>query len=133
MPATQVAGFCFWVPFFGSRVFLRLRTQLCSPVLAGKFLRSTASRAMAIAVEDAEVGAPGAYGWKVLEGEDARELVQVGEIVHGPGGEQLGQGYDAEFGMTAAALEVFRLQVHGMECSKIFRTQTGKLVEQLIE
>ncbi len=44
---------------------------------------------MAVAVENAEVGAPRAYGLAILVGEDASELMEMGEVMRGPGGEQL--------------------------------------------
>ena len=43
-----------------------------------------ALRAVAAAVEDAEIGTPGAYGLAILVGQDARDLVQVGEVVGWP-------------------------------------------------
>ena len=48
------------------------------------------------AVQDAEEGAPGAYGVAVLRSHDARYLVEVGEVVGGPGGEQLGERHRPE-------------------------------------
>ena len=46
-------------------------------------------RAVAGAVQDAEILAPGAGGFAVLMGHDPGNLVQVGQVVDRPGGEQL--------------------------------------------
>ena len=45
--------------------------------------------AVAGALQHAEVDAPGADGLAILVGHDARDLMEVGEIVDGPGGEEL--------------------------------------------
>ena len=52
-------------------------------------------------LEDGEVLLPGADGVAVLEGEDAGDLVDVGEVVDGPGGEEVGGGDSAEDGVNA--------------------------------
>ena len=53
--------------------------------------RGLGRRAVALAVQDAEEFLEWADGVGVLDGEDARELVQVGEVVNGPGGEKLSE------------------------------------------
>jgi hypothetical protein len=41
------------------------------------------------ALKDTEEFVPGAYGFAVLVGEDAGDLVEVGKVVDRPGGEEL--------------------------------------------
>ena len=45
--------------------------------------------AVTVALQHAEVDAPGAYGVAVLVGHDTGYLVQMREVVGGPGGEEL--------------------------------------------
>ena len=45
--------------------------------------------AVAGALQHAQVFFPGAGGFAVLMGHDSGDLVQVGQVVDGPGGEQL--------------------------------------------
>ena len=45
--------------------------------------------AVAGALKDTEEFVPGAYGFAVLVGEDAGDLVEVGKVVDRPGGEEL--------------------------------------------
>ena len=54
---------------------------------------------MAGALEDTEVGGPGADGFTVLVGQCAGDLVDVGEVVDGPCREELGEGDRAKCGM----------------------------------
>lgn len=66
---------------------------------------------MADALQDAEVDAPGADGFAVLVGHDSGDLVEVGEVVRGPGGEQLREGDRAEGWVASAAGEVVGLKI----------------------
>ena len=65
------------------------------------------------AVQHAEKLVPRADGLVVLASEDARELVQVGEVVHGPRGDELCEGCDAESGMLATLFEIGGAEVLG--------------------
>jgi len=47
------------------------------------------SGAVARTVEYAKVGAPGADGLAVLVGHDSRDLMEVGQVVGRPGGQEL--------------------------------------------
>jgi hypothetical protein len=84
-------------------------------------------------LEHAEVDAPGADGIVVLVGHDAGELMEVGEVVDGPGGEKLREGDDAECGMGTATAEVVWLEIQGLEGDEIFFAKEGKLIEELLE
>jgi hypothetical protein len=86
--------------------------------------------AVAGAVEDAEVVAPGADGLAILVGEDAGELMEMREVVDGPGGEELGESDDAEGRMAAAEGEVSRADIEGAELVEIFGASAGELVEE---
>ena len=57
---------------------------------ASRYSGSANSGAVAGALEDTEVGGPGADGFAVLMGQGAGDLVDVGEVVDGPCGEELG-------------------------------------------
>ena len=76
--------------------------DISNPVLAQNMpLKMTMpgwSGAVAVALEDAEEGGPGADGFSVLVRHGARDLVEVGEVVRGPGGEELGERDGAEVG-----------------------------------
>jgi hypothetical protein len=84
-------------------------------------------------MEDAEKGAPRANGFAVLVGEDTRELVQVSEIVGGPGGEELGERDGAEGGVTAATVHVIELQIEGAQAGEAFGAELGELVQEFGE
>jgi hypothetical protein len=89
--------------------------------------------AVAGALEDAEVDAPGADGGAVLIGHHARELMQVGQVMCGPGGEKLGKSDGAEGRVAAAEVEVYLLEVEGAEFREVFCTEAGEFVEDLGE
>ena len=55
------------------------------------------------------MGLPRTYGIAILEGHDAGDLMDVGEVMRGPRGEQLREADDAEAGMTAVAGDARRL------------------------
>lgn len=82
-------------------------------------------------VENAEVGPPRADRVAVLMREDAGDLVQVREVVNGPGSEQLRKGDYAEGGMASTAVKVVRLQIEGAQLTKIRGTQGREFVEKL--
>ena len=66
---------------------------------------------MARTVEYAEKRDPRAYGIPVLMRHDARELVQVGQVVGGPSGEELGKRNGAKRWVTTVALQVGGLEI----------------------
>ena len=61
----------------------------------------------------------------------ARKLVQMGEVVGGPGGEELGKRDDTEGGMTAATVEVGGLNIQRAKLGEIGGADAGEFVEQL--
>jgi hypothetical protein len=89
--------------------------------------------AVGVAVEYAEVDAPRADGFAVLVGQEAGELVEVGKIVSGPGGEELREGDRAEDGVMAAASEILWLEIQGRESAEVFDAEERELVKQLAE
>jgi hypothetical protein len=89
------------------------------------------SGAVAGALEDAEILLPGADRVAVLVGEDAGELMDVGEVVGDPGGQELREGDGAEGGVEAGAGEVFRGEVEGVEFGQILGADEGEVVEEL--
>lgn len=88
---------------------------------------------MAGALEDAQIGGPGADGGAILVGEDAGDLVEVGEVMHGPGSEQLRQGDGAEGGMGSAEDELLRGERERTEVAEVGRAELGEFVEKLGE
>ena len=70
---------------------------------------------MAFAVHGSHVLRPGADGFAVLTGHDSSELVEMIEVVGGPGGEQLRKSDLAERGVASASSEVVRLQIEGAQ------------------
>ena len=65
-----------------------------------------------MAAKNAEVDAPGADGFAILVGQYAGKLMEVGEVMGGPGGEELAERNWAEIGVATTAVKVTRLQVH---------------------
>jgi len=63
----------------------------------------------------------------------AGDLVEMREIVGGPGGEELGQGDRAKSGMQTAAAEIFRTKIQRLQFIQIFRAHAGEFVEKLRE
>ena len=88
---------------------------------------------MAGALEDAQVGAPGADGGAVLVGEEAGYLVKVGEVMHGPGGEKLRQGDGAEGGMGPAQGKLLWGEVECAEVAEVGRAELGEFIQELGE
>lgn len=88
---------------------------------------------MAGALEDAKVDRPGTDCVAILVGHNAGELMEVGEVVDGPGGEELGQRYGAEGGMSSGAGKVFGLEVEGGEGCETFFAEGSEFVEKLLE
>jgi len=85
------------------------------------------------ALEDAQVGAPWADGGAALVGEDAGDLVKVGQVMHGPGGEELRQGDGAEGGMGSAEGELPRGEVECAEVAEVGRAELGEFIQELGE
>ena len=106
-----------------------------SGVSEGNFLEVIWYRSGAVtgAVKDAEVGCPGTDGVAVLMGKDPGQLVDVGEVVHGPGCQKLRQGDGAEDGMSSAELELLRSEIEGAEFAEVGGAKFGELVEELGE
>ena len=86
---------------------------------------------MTCALEDTEVDAPGTDGFAVLVGHEAGELMKVGEVVDGPGGQELAESYRAECGVAAAAVEIGWLEIQGTKFREVFGADSGKFVEKL--
>ena len=53
----------------------------------------------------------------------------MGEVVSGPGCEELRQGDGAEGGMVATPIEVVWPEIQGVQFIEIGRAQTGKLIQ----
>lgn len=86
--------------------------------------------AVAGAVEDAEVVAPRADRVAKLVGHDARELMEMREVVDGPGSEELGESDDAEGWVGAAEGELLWAEIEGTEFVEIFGANAGEFVEE---
>ena len=86
-----------------------------------------------MALENAEVDAPRADGFAVLVSQDAGELMEVGEVVRCPSGEELAEGDGAEGGMAAEAAEVGGLKIHGAESGEAFRADGSEFIKKLRE
>ena len=76
---------------------------------------SSGGGAVAGALEDAKIGGPGADSFAVLVGHDAGELVEMREVVSGPGGEELGERNGAESGVAAAKVELVGAEIQCAE------------------
>jgi hypothetical protein len=88
---------------------------------------------VAAALEHSQVCAPGADGFAILMGHDPRELMEMCEIVDGPGGEELRQGHDSQFRMRSSPAQVFGLQIQCLECRQVLAAEAGEIVQQLLK
>jgi len=82
------------------------------------------------ALENTEIGAPGAYSITVLVGKDTGDLVQVRHVVGGPCGQELGECDRAKGRVDSATIEVVGLEIQGAKFGEVRCTQGGKLVEE---
>lgn len=105
----------------------------CGGRLRRDCLRERRLVAVGVAVEDAEVGGPGADIVAELVGEGAGELVEVGEVVRGPGGEQVAEGNFPEGRVDGGACEVGGLQVKGVQRGEVAATEVVEGVEEFGE
>ena len=69
----------------------------------------------------------GADGFAVLMGHDSGDLVQMSQVMNGPGREQLGQSRDSERGMAAAAVQVRGLKVQGAQLAQAYPRVRGQI------
>ena len=90
--------------------------------------RMVLSGAVAVTLHDTQIRAPRANGFAVLVGHDPGELVDMGEVVGSPGGQQLGKRNEPECGVAPLKLEIFWPKIQGAKLGKIFGAQTGKLI-----
>ena len=84
-------------------------------------------------MEHSEIAAPGAYGVAVLERHEAGDLVQMGEVMPGPGGKQVGESHHAEGRVAAAPFEVLRLQIQSTQRVQVGGAETGKLIQHRLD
>jgi hypothetical protein len=83
------------------------------------------------ALQDAQIDAPGTDGFAILVGHEAGELVEVGEVVDSPSGEELAEGYRPEGGMAATTVEIGRLNIQGAELRETGGANRREFVKQL--
>lgn len=84
---------------------------------------------MAAALEHAEESGPRADGLTALMRHNARDLVQMREVVAAPGGEDLRECDFAQRRVQAAAIEIGRLQIQGAQFGEAFRAQAREIVQ----
>ena len=89
--------------------------------------------AVAFAMQNAEKFSPWPNLFAILAGHDARDLVQVREIVRRPRGQQLRQCDLTQRRMTAALLEIVLLQIERSQLGKFFAALAPELIQQLRE
>ena len=86
---------------------------------------------MSVTVQHAEVAAPWADGFTILQGQRARDLMQVAKVMRRPGGKQLGERDHAEDRMASAALEIVPCQIECLQLREANGAQLCELGEQL--
>ena len=86
---------------------------------------------MGVAVEHSQKTTEGTDGFAERPSEKARDLVQVGEVVGGPGREKFAESDGAKSRMTAGAREVDGLQVKGAQSVKRISARRGEFVEEI--
>jgi hypothetical protein len=80
-------------------------------------------------VQHAEESVPWSDGIAVLVSENAGDLMEVGHVVRGPGGEQLREGDSAKRRMTPATVQIVRQKIEGTQGIQVFRPQTREFIE----
>ena len=85
--------------------------------------------AAAGALQDAEVCAVGADDLAILVGHDARNLVQMSQVVGGPSREQFRQSYWAEGRMTSTAGEILRAQIQSAKFDQVLGAYASEFVQ----
>jgi hypothetical protein len=103
-------------------------TQIEKPIRYGASLKSLLRGAVAGALEHAEVGAPWANGFAILMGHDPGELVQMSQVMSGPGRQVLGESHWSEGGMAPTAVEIRWLEIQGTELVQAFGAHTRKFI-----
>ena len=83
---------------------------------------------MSVALQHAQIRAPGTDSFTVLVRHYTGYLMQVVKIMNGPGCEQLRQRYRAEGGMHPAPSQVFVLQIQQPQRCQGFGPNAAKLV-----
>jgi len=86
---------------------------------------------MTCAEEHAEVGTPGTDGGVVLMSHNARDLMQMSEVVSGPGGEELGHGDNTKGRVASVTAEIGRLEIQIVQLLEILTAEASELVEEL--
>lgn len=92
-----------------------------------------ASRTVTIAVQHAQIGTPRTDGRAILVRHDSRNLVQVGEVVNGPGRHQLRERNTAESRMPSTTPQILRRQLQCPEFVKVRCSQGSELIQELAE
>ena len=92
-----------------------------------------ASGTVAVTMQHAEIGDPRTGGIAVLAGHDPGELVQVGEIMDCPRGEELRQRDAPQGRVFTSPVKVARLQIHSLQLCQILPAQLGKLIEESLQ
>ncbi len=101
---------------------------------AGELQYSTHSLpAMSIALKHAEELGPGAYRFAILVRHDARDLVQMRQVVHSPGRQQFRQCHSAEPGMLPLARKIRATQFQTPQLGQVVLSGLRKLCQQLYE
>jgi hypothetical protein len=88
---------------------------------------------VAVALKNAEVGAPWAYGVAVLVSHGSRDLVEVSEVMNCPCSEKLRERHWAEGWMASTPIEIRWLKIQFAQLVEISFSKVGKFVEQVIE
>jgi len=95
--------------------------------------QAMAWRVVPVALKDTQINAPRTDRVPILVRQHPRDLVEMGQIMTGPGRQQLRQRDGAERGMRSAPIEICRSEVQAAQCCQIVRSHTRELVEQLVQ
>jgi hypothetical protein len=94
-------------------------------------LERASRRAMSCTLQDSKVRMPRTHRRVVLMRHNARDLVQVRQIVNRPRREQLGQRDSAERRVPPTPLKILFLQIHRAQFSQPLQAQARKFIQQL--
>ena len=86
---------------------------------------------MRVTLEHSEKTPEGTDGLTKRARKKSRDLMQVGEVVGGPGREQFAERDGIQDRVATAAFEIGRLQCQFAQSAKGFRARRGELVEQV--
>ena len=87
---------------------------------------------MTSTLQHAEIGAPRSNGVTILVGQYAGELMQVSEVVSGPGCKKFRKRNHSQPWMRSVPSQVLGLQIHRLKRGEVLLSQAAEIIQQLL-